>query len=65
MNYYRLDFKPDPRYEPLMKFKGEKEEEKEKVRIKRVQKNPNDLRHSLSKRRHDDDDEDDVNLDAR
>jgi hypothetical protein len=44
MNYYRLDFKPDPRYEPLMKFKGEKEEEKEKVRIKRVQKNPNDLR---------------------
>ena len=60
----KLDFKPDPRYEPLMKFKGEKEEEKEKVRIKRVQKNPNDLRHSLSKRRHDDD-EDDVNLDAR
>lgn len=54
----KLDFKPDPRYEPLMK---EQKDEDENVRIKRVQKNPNDLRHSLSKRRHEDED----NFDAR
>lgn len=44
--YFRLDFRPDPRYEPLV----------DEDRVMRVEKNPNDLRHSLSKRKHDDDD---------
>lgn len=41
----KLDFRPDPRYEPLL----------HEDRVSRVEKNPNDLRHSLSKRKHDED----------
>ncbi|CAG2236858.1 unnamed protein product [Mytilus edulis] len=42
----KLNFRPDPKYESLVK-------EEDNDRIKRVEKNPNDLRHSLSKRKQD------------
>lgn len=42
----KLNFRPDPKYESLVK-------EEDHDRIKRVEKNPNDLRHSLSKRKQD------------
>ncbi|OWF34986.1 uncharacterized protein LOC110443490 isoform X2 [Mizuhopecten yessoensis] len=51
----KFDPRPDPRYESLLtdaRFKDE-------AKVTRIQRNPNDLRHSLQKRRHDDDDEDD------
>lgn len=44
--FARLNFQPDPKYESLVK-------EEDHDRIKRVEKNPNDLRHSLSKRKQD------------
>ncbi|XP_063407935.1 serine/arginine repetitive matrix protein 1-like isoform X3 [Mytilus trossulus] len=44
----KLNFRPDPKYESLVK-------EEDHDRIKRVEKNPNDLRHSLSKRKQDED----------
>ncbi|XP_060082159.1 serine/arginine repetitive matrix protein 1-like isoform X2 [Ylistrum balloti] len=58
----KFDPRPDPRYESLLtntRFR-------DAAKMTRVQRNPNDLRHSLQKRRHDDDDdEDDQQFDAR
>lgn len=45
----RLDLKPDPRYESLLKTDIQEKEGRD------IPRNPNDLRHSLLKRRHDDD----------
>lgn len=46
--FYRLNPKPDPRYEKLF-------QETEAYESKSI--NPNDLRHNLMKRKHDDDDD--------
>ncbi|XP_033726984.1 E3 ubiquitin-protein ligase RBBP6-like isoform X2 [Pecten maximus] len=56
----KFDPRPDPRYESLLSDN----KVRDTTKVTRVQRNPNDLRHSLQKRRHDDD-EDDQLFDAR